>query len=61
MKPQSVRLADVFIIGPLMVWGGLQLPPKHRVAGGALALLGVATVLYNGRNYLLARGRNAQA
>lgn len=55
MKPQSVRLADVFIIGPLMVWGGMQLREQYPGAGSLLALLGVATVLYNGDNYLKMR------
>ena len=58
MKAQPVRLADVFIIGPLMVWGGLSLAKKHPRRGGALALMGVGTVLYNGNNYLKLRSGN---
>lgn len=48
-KSQAVRLADVFFIGPLMVYGGLRL---GGLVGGTLAVLGVTTVLYNARNYL---------
>lgn len=54
-KTQEIRLADVFAIGPLMVWGGMKLRDEYPMQGGALALLGVATVLYNGRNYLRLR------
>lgn len=55
MKPQVVRLADVFAIGPLMVWGGMKLRKEHPRRGNLLALLGAATVLYNGSNYLKKR------
>lgn len=51
-KAQWIRLLDVFAIGPLMVWGGTTLLPRHRLAGAALALFGVAAVYHNGRNYL---------
>lgn len=52
MKAQSVRLLDVFVFGPVMLWAGLQrgaLPPWAR---HALIALGIGTVVYNGRNYL---------
>lgn len=48
-KTQAIRLLDVFLIGPLMLWGGLRL---RGVGGYTLAAFGVATVLYNGRNFL---------
>ncbi len=51
MKGQGVRLLDVFFIGPLMFWAGAKLAREHTVAGPTLAGLGVATSLYNGRNY----------
>ena len=48
-KTQSVRLLDVVLIGPLMIWGG----SKAGGAGGALlAVFGVTTILYNANNYL---------
>jgi len=52
MKPQTVRLADVFVIGPTMVWGGSKLVRRYPLAGGALVVFGVLTVLYNGRNWI---------
>ena len=58
MKPQSLRIADVFVIGPLMVWGGLKLRDDNPVLGSALALMGAGTVLYNGRNWLRVRSGN---
>lgn len=54
-KSQRVRVADVLLIGPLMAWGGAKLSPRYPVAGGLLALFGVATVLYNARNYAVVR------
>lgn len=54
-KSQRVRVADVLLIGPLMAWGGAKLAPRYPVAGGLLALFGVATVLYNARNYAVVR------
>ena len=63
-KTQAIRIADVFFIGPLMVWGGLAVRDQAKTltaqsAGMTLAVLGVATVLYNGRNYLEQRDRRA--
>lgn len=57
MKTQAIRLADVFVIGPLMMWGGMQLRGKHPRRGNLLALLGAGTVVYNGRNWWLKRRR----
>ena len=51
VKTQQVRIADVVFIGPLMIWGGLQLRDAHPIRGTVLALLGVSTILYNARNY----------
>ena len=52
-KSQGVRILDIVLVGPMMVWGGEKLRKDYPTAGVVLALLGVATVLYNGRNYLL--------
>ncbi len=55
MKTQWIRLADVFIIGPLMVWGGYALRERNSKAGNTLMAMGAGTVAYNGRNYLRVR------
>lgn len=53
MKSQSVRILDVVLIGPLMMWGGAQLRKEYPLRGNLLTLLGIATIGYNARNYLL--------
>jgi len=57
VKTQSIRLADIFVIGPLMLWAGWALSKQYPVRGAALALFGGATVIYNGKNYLEAEAR----
>ena len=59
-KGQSIRLIDVWALGPLMTWGGLRVAANARtdaevLAGNLLALSGVATVIFNGVNYLRLR------
>lgn len=54
---QKIRILDVVLIGPLMIWGGVQAMRKSdtksgEVAGAVLAALGFATIFYNGSNYL---------
>lgn len=65
IKAQWVRIADVFVIGPLMVLGGVFMVSKAgtvgKIAGGTLAAFGVATVWFNGRNYLRIRKKLAEA
>lgn len=60
MKGQTVRLWDVFLIGPLMLWGGGKLMPEYPVAGGLLAVLGAGTIVYNGGNYLKVEKRRGR-
>lgn len=48
---QLVRAWDVVAVGPLMIWGGLKLRDEHGVAGTALAVFGVGTILYNALNF----------
>lgn len=52
-KSQMVRLLDVFVLGPFMIWYALQswgMMPD--VAVTPLLLLGILTIVYNGVNYL---------
>jgi len=48
---QAVRLVDVFIIGPILIYASTfkTLPSYLRIA---LLLIGVATIIYNGNNYI---------
>jgi hypothetical protein len=51
VKAQGVRLWDVFLIGPLMIWGGARAAPKHPLPGLALLFAGMGTVVLNGVNF----------
>lgn len=52
VKTQTVRVADVFVIGPMMVWGGVALArTRHPIAGLILGAMGVGTVIFNGVNW----------
>ena len=55
MKSQTVRLIDVFALGPLMVYVGARAAGVPFWARATLAVSGVLTVTYNGRNYLAKR------
>jgi hypothetical protein len=48
---QAIRLVDVFVIGPLLIYASTfkTLPSYLRIA---LLLIGVATIIYNGNNYI---------
>ena len=52
-KGQTIRILDVALIGPLMIGGGIAWTDQRPVLGGALTIFGVATILYNARNYVL--------
>lgn len=53
-KTQLIRLIDVFAIGPLMIYAGAKASTKlSQPVRTALIATGVATIGYNGRNYLI--------
>jgi hypothetical protein len=49
--PQPVRLLDVVFVGPLIVYAGVQ-GNFDRVIKWALIGVGLATIYYNGVNYI---------
>ncbi len=58
-KSQWVRLLDVFVLGPFMIWyalatsgSGADSPDLPTGAALALFIGGVLTILYNGINWL---------
>lgn len=51
MKTQTVRLIDVWLIGPLLLYAATRRQPSRPVRQ-LLAFTGAATILYNGANYL---------
>jgi len=50
-KSQTVRLVDVFVLAPIMIYAGTlkSLPMWVRLS---LIGMGVATAVYNGKNFL---------
>jgi hypothetical protein len=54
MDVQTVRLIDVFVIAPILIYasGEERLSKPMRVA---ILGIGLATLFYNGHNYLKAR------
>jgi hypothetical protein len=52
-KGQAIRLFDVFLLGPWLVYLGLRRRgPLSRVERGALIAVGTGTIVFNGQNYL---------
>ncbi len=52
LKSQTVRLIDVAVIGPAMVWAGVDLRKSRPWLAVLLGVFGVATIGYNARNYM---------
>jgi hypothetical protein len=51
-KTQEVRLIDVFLLGPFMVWFAAAAQGVPQWAKIALAVSGVLTTLYNGHHFI---------
>ena len=57
---QKIRLMDVFVLAPFMVYaGGVKSNLPNLVRGG-LIISGVATFIYNGNNFLKNLNTNKQ-
>lgn len=50
-KSQAIRLADVFLIAPYLIYLSAK-DKMNRLDRNILITLGVATLVYNGMNYL---------
>lgn len=50
-KSQSVRLIDIFLIGPFLIYTGTQ-SKISKTSSTLLIGIGAATIFYNGKNYL---------
>jgi len=55
VKTQTIRLIDVFVLGPLMIASAQQATTLPDWQRSALALTGLATIVYNGINFLRAQ------
>lgn len=51
-KTQAIRLVDVYLLGPFMVWAGANAKGLPAWARGALVASGLGTIVYNAQNYL---------
>ena len=57
-KSQITRLIDVFLLGPFILWYAVQYKYTHKnkkvkpLAYYLMILIGTATIVYNGYNYL---------
>jgi hypothetical protein len=51
LKSQFIRQLDVWLIGPVMMYGAWKLDPEYEKTRAALGVFGALTVWYNWRNY----------
>ena len=54
VKPQWMRLLDVFVLGPFLIYSG-STKKMHPVIKVGLIAAGTGTIIYNGANYLKIR------
>ena len=50
-KTQSIRLLDVLVIGPAMIFAATRRRPPLWLST-AMVVMGAGTIIYNGLNYL---------
>ena len=60
MKAQSIRLLDVVFIGPLLLYVARAAKAPGTLVRVLLVVVGVATIVYNWRNYLRLRAIESQ-
>lgn len=52
-KSQQVRLLDVFVIAPFLVYTGVKYKNSlPKIVSIGLVVTGILTAIYNGNNYL---------
>jgi len=52
---QAARTMDVLLLGPFMIWFAYQANNMPDWARGAMAISGLMTMWFNGRNYLVVK------
>ena len=60
-KSQTIRLLDVFFIGPFMIYVSQKAKGINNLEKFTLLGLGIATIYYNGKNYLDNKKRKENA
>lgn len=56
-KTQEIRLVDIFLLAPFLVWFGITATGVPQWAKFVMVISGILTAAYNGRNYLRKRKR----
>ena len=59
-KSQMVRLVDVFVIAPVLIYAGTRKSLKPALRYSLLGI-GIATAAYNGMNYMKNEEKNAES
>ncbi len=52
MKSQNIRLLDILLIAPLMIYVGEKSENVNALAKNALIFFGFSTLFYNAYNYM---------
>jgi hypothetical protein len=52
-KSQQIRLVDVFLLGPFMIWFGAMATGVSSIFKIIMIIFGIATIIYNGYYYLI--------
>jgi len=55
-KTQFIRLIDVFVLAPFMIWFAIKSKGVSDIAKIMLVVAGILTITYNGKNYLINEG-----
>lgn len=55
-KSQPIRLMDVFLLGPFMIWFGIVATEIEFMFRVGMVASGALTIIYNGLNYLINKG-----
>lgn len=50
-KSQDVRIWDLVVLGPFMLWAALKRGPLPEWARTVMVVSALATIFYNGYNY----------
>jgi hypothetical protein len=58
-KSQMVRLVDVFVIAPVLIYAGSRKSSLSPALKYTLIGIGIATAVYNGNNYMKNEEKNA--
>lgn len=52
LKGQPIRLIDIFLMGPFLIWAGSMMPDSAIKV--LLIMAGIGTIVFNAHNYLVA-------